>query len=134
MRWHAELILEGFLAVWLCARPDGRKWFQALICCNFLFEIFYLIADRIGRRQQEIQLWWALIVIEIPFNAMSLIEAARLNRKYHLWILAWWVSLSMACAWIRFYPYTGYALIAVNQAAFIAWIAEAMLSKRDTIV
>lgn len=124
MRWHAELILEAVLAVWLCIRPDGRKWFESLICTNFAFEVVYLIADRTAQRINEAQLWWGLIVVEVPLYALASIEASDWRPATHRTILFWWIALTMGCAWLRFYPYTGMAVIAINQVAFICWMWE----------
>ena len=120
MPWHAELILEALLAVLLCVRPDRRRWFQSLICVNFAFELAYVWFDRSASHQMQVQLWWALILFEIPLWALSLLEA----EGRHKLILVWWFALTMGAAWIRIYPYTGFAVIVVNQIAFAAWIAH----------
>lgn len=42
----------------------------------------------------------------------------------HRDILFAWCVLSMAAAWIRFFPYTGHAVLVIDAAACLCWIAE----------
>lgn len=130
MLWPFEIILEAILAVWLCVRPDGRRSFQALICVNLAFEIVYFYADRIGNHTYNKQIWWLIVVAEVPLISRALTEAADWRQRRHLTILAWWVSATMACAWIRFYPYTGAATVVVNQVAFAAWLWQKFSMRR----
>ena len=126
MPWHAELALEVVLAVLLCVRPDSRRWFQSLICVNLAFELAYIWFDRSGSHAMQVQLWWALILFEIPLWALSLREAEGRHRD----LPVWWFALTMGCAWIRYYPYTGYCVIVINQAFFLAWIIDKAYSLR----
>jgi hypothetical protein len=36
----------------------------------------------------------------------------------------------MGAAWIRFFPYTGAAVILIDAAAYVAWLAEKALLRR----
>lgn len=128
MRWHAEWFLSVILALRLIWYPDGRRWFEGLICCNLLMEFAQMGAERFGFTAEAAQVWYIGRVLEGILIIPAILEASALGRKRHFWILAVWIAATMECAWLRFYPFTGAVLIAVNTAAYVAWLADSTLS------
>lgn len=122
MDWHIGLVIQAALVLWLCARSDGRPRFAALMLANLIFEASQLTCERLGYKAAGANVWYLEVLLDIPLLTLALIEAADIRPRWHLYILCWWVSLTMGCAWIRFFPYTGRTLLIVNAAAYLAWI------------
>ena len=124
MLWHLEFVTEVLLVFWMIFRQDDRKWFEALLSVNVFLEMFMMLCERSGNSKEIGAVWYVCVALEIPLTALALIESCSFRPNTHRNILCWWVAVTMGCAWIRFYPYTGMATLIVNEVAFLAWLWE----------
>lgn len=127
MLWHLEVLIESVLAVLLFIKPDGRRIFRSLICCNLVMEAVMLISERTHNARSLQQVFVVLILFELPLAAMALIESAgRVSSggSRHLAIFAWWLSASLALAALHgIWSGVNASILIVNIIAFLAWIA-----------
>lgn len=136
MLWHCEIVLQLILVSALWKWPDGRPKFAGLMLANLVMEIAMLWSERIADYTGVHNVWYWCVVLEVPLVAMALREALRnsLAVKYHALILSWWVACTMGCAWIRFYPYTGVAVVLLNCLAYLAWIYAKGIASLDAML
>lgn len=126
--WHAEVILLAAL-VWTHRYRDGRKYFQALMACGLAFDLPSLILVRTGHLTAFTNIAYTRFLFEIPLLALALIESADWRPVWHRTILCWWVAATVGCLGIRYFPYSGRALLLVNCAAYSAWIWKSLRIK-----
>lgn len=119
MIWAFELLLEFCLLMRLCATKTGRPRFEALIACDFLIQVFQFFGERAHWYGLGAHSWYIGVFIEIPLMALAMIEAADYRPMWHRTFLFWWISIVFGLAWIRIFPYTGTALLAVNSIYFL---------------
>ena len=127
MIWYVEIVLQIALGLRLQLWPDGRPAFERLVWSTLAAQVAQWFASHSGRTDAAAQVWYCSVVILAATLAPALIEAGRLQVRWHGVILAWWTALFMACAWLRFYPYTGYAMEAVNIAAYLLWLSQGLM-------
>jgi hypothetical protein len=83
--------------------------------------------ERTGHPALAANVWYFGIICCAPLLLLALHEASGL---WHRRILFAWMALMTAAAWIRYFPYTGRAVLLIDAAAFIAWMAEKYLAGR----
>lgn len=117
-------------------RPDGRPKFSAWLAVRFLFDLAQLLAERsvfgtegtpFWHLTVSTSIWYFGTIAGVPLLLMALHEA---EGRWHRRILFGWTAFSMGAAWIRFFPYTGQAVLVCDAAAYVAWIAEKALRGR----
>lgn len=96
--------------------------------CNLMVEFAQMSAERFGFAAEAAQVWYVGRIFEGFLIIPAIKEAADLGRQWHFWILIGWVSATMECAWLRFYPFTGAALLAVNASSYVAWLVDSALN------
>lgn len=125
--WHVEVLLLGALLIRVTRNDDGRPKFEALMLCNFIFDVAGLFMVRTGRVAiYNSHAWW-WYVIGCPLTALALMEAVDrgpASRDRHSTILAWWIAATIACLGIRFYPWSNRALLAMNATFYLWWIMD----------
>lgn len=139
MNWHIELAIEIALFLVLIYRAPRLPWFEALIGVDVAEQVLQLAGQRFHYLALGARVWRIGVLLEIPLIFMALIETLRIqhvrrNRaitSLHPIILYAWLALVMGCAWVRIYPYTGWALLVVNACAYAAWCALFLLEAPD---
>lgn len=127
MRWHAEILIHAILVVWMWRKPDGRPRFSAWLAVRFLCDAVQLVAERSGFGTIGTTVWYLGVVAGVPLLLLALHEAVGV---WHRRILFSWAALSMGAAWIRFFPYTGAAVLLIDAAAYVAWLVEKALRSK----
>ena len=122
MIWHVETALLLWLLILIDRRPDQRPRFAALLAFDFTMETAALIAQRLHYMPALTTLTYLGNLGDIPLWALAAIEAADYRPMRHRTILYWWMAATCGCAWIRFYPWTGRAVLLVNCVAYACWI------------
>lgn len=121
MIWYVEIVLQVALGLRLHFWPDGRPAFERLVWTTLAAQVAQWFASHSGRTDAASQVWYCSVVLMAVTLAPALLEP---GPRGHRCLLAWWTALFMACAWLRFYPYTGYAMEAINIAAYVAWLLQ----------
>ena len=130
MRWHAEILIHAVLVLWMWRRPDGRPKFSAWLAVRFLFDLAQLLAERFAFGTKGTPFWHLTVATSVwyfgviaggPLLLLALHEA---EGKWHRRILFSWAAFSWGAAWIRFFPYTGQAVLVCDAAAYVAWLME----------
>jgi len=127
MRWHAEILIHGVLVLWMWIRKDGRPKFAAWLVTRFLFDAAQFLAERFGYGTESTGIWYAGVVFQAPLLLLAMHEA---EGRWHRRILFAWVAFSMCLAWIRFFPYTGQAVLMCDAAAYVGWLTEKALQSK----
>lgn len=122
--WHVEAFLLLCLVVKLSLWSDGRKYFEALMACALIFDVAGLIFARIGDFKLYTNLTYASYLVETPLMALALSEAADFRPTHHRRILFWWMAATVACLGIRYFPYSGRALLICNIIAYTCWLVS----------
>lgn len=131
MLWYLSLLIESALALRLILYHDGRPWFEALIIADVAVQVVQRFYDSAHVFAVSVPVFYIGQAIAFPLLIKALHEAAAWPAGIvHRSILFAWVSATMLCAWVRIFPYTGVALLAVNIAAFTAWIADCFAQRR----
>lgn len=133
MLWYVEICIHFALVLYLAIRRDGRKYFEAFIVSRFLFDLFQLIHERLHHFQYSTNIWYVGVLFQLPLLFLSLWEATA-HRRGHRAILYAWTCLNLTAAWIRFFPYTGRAVLVIDACAFTCWIVEKVLSSSKKTV
>lgn len=123
MLWYIALCLHAAFLAYLFNRPDGRPRFEAFLVARFIFDVAQLTAERLGNLRGATNFWYLGILVSVPLLYLALQEASTALTA-HRSILYAWVSLTMAAAWIRFFPYTGNAVLIIDGVCYLAWIVD----------
>ena len=124
--WHIEMALHGLLIAAIWRRRPGLPFWQGWCVCRFVFDLAQLLLERSGHVTAAANVWYAGIVAGVPLLVLALLEA-RQTPKSHALILYCWVALNAAAAWIRFFPYTGRAVLIIDGAAWLAWLVRVLV-------
>lgn len=123
MLWHVEIGVHFALVLYLAIRRDGRKYFEGFIVSRFLIDACQLFNERMHYFDISPTVWYAGVLFQFPLLFLSLREATT-YRRGHRDILYAWTCLNLTAAWIRFFPYTGRAVLIIDLLAYSAWIVE----------
>lgn len=122
-RWHTTILLHGIMAFWMWRKPDGRPKFSAWLVARFTFDAAQMIAERMGGggHTASVSIYYAGVVVWCVLLVSALLEA---RERWHCGVLFSWTGLYMGAAWIRFFPYTGAAVVFIDAVAYVAWAWE----------
>lgn len=130
-RWHAEILIHAALLLLIWRRRTGRPNWEAWLVCRFVFDVGQLLAERMGHNDVAASVWYLGIIVGTWLLLRALHEAVDIRPTYHRRILFAWTALTMGAAWIRFFPYTGQAVLVIDAAAYVAWIVEIGLRSKS---
>lgn len=123
MLWEIELLIHFALVVWIWRKPDGRPGFSAWLAARFLFDAAQFLTDRFGYGTESTTIWYFGVVAGMPLLWLAMHESPGVGR-WHRMILYGWTASNLTAAWIRFFPYTGRAVLVIDATAFVCWMAE----------
>lgn len=127
MLWNLSLVYLAVLAFSLIVRPDGRIRFEAWVFARLVFDTVQLIAERTGHMKVSTSVWYLGVLICAPLLLLALRESMEAGGRAHREILISWTVLSLAAAWVRFFPYTGHAVVLIDSVASMLWISEKLI-------
>lgn len=120
--WEIQTVLLVILVAMLRRRRDGRRYFEGLLWCDLVFGIAALVCQRMGYKAQLVTVVYLNNIADVPLWYFALWEAADYRPLAHRRILYMWMAGTVGCAWVRFYPWTGKAILCINAIAYASWL------------